>query len=125
MEEKTKNNLSYVMLSIIMLSIGGTTGTLLTQDQFDNTYYCKLTEEYKLFNGGLSGTQQRGYPNEDNRKGYKDCRLGDIRDKWIPLEDYAEEIGVDPLSLIMGKIKPSIKKTYQCPPSGMPCVEVK
>lgn len=99
MEENQKTMGTAVIA--LLVSIAGFGGNIfLDEGQLDNAYFCEITGEVGIFAGGLSGSEERGYPNIDDRKGYKDCKNGDTRDKWITLIDYAESVGIDPLSLI-------------------------
>lgn len=102
-EQKEMKKSTGILIAMILASLG-LSGQSLTQDQFDNAYVCELwedTENTYFFKGGLSGTEFRGYPNELNRKGYKDCKLGDERLEWIKLSKYAESNGIDPMNLLM------------------------
>lgn len=104
MEENTK--LIGTAIITLLISLGGFGGyTYMTQEQFENAYYCELTEQVGIFAGGLSGTGTRGYPNVDNRKGYKDCYDGSDRKPWIPLKEHAEKMGIDPMSFIINSNK--------------------
>lgn len=126
-----------IMITSLLAALGMGTAAL-TQDQFENAYVCELwgeTENTYFFYGGLSGTRFRGYPNKENRKGYKDCKLGDDKLTWITLSDYAENNGINPTDLILnqeekeeavlyiGQTKQSIPKSYNCKQS-QECVEV-
>lgn len=85
---------------ILMLFSGAgltATSNFLTQEQFNNAYVCSMTEEAKWCYGGLSGSEERCYPTEGTRKGYKDCvDVIGTRGPWIPLIQYAADNDMQP-----------------------------
>jgi len=96
MIDKTKTGL--IGLISLLAVFGGT--LYLTPEQLANTYYCSASEEIGIFYGGVSGTGLTAYPYKENRTDYERCNKAGIKGVWIPLVDYAEEMGIDPMLII-------------------------
>ena len=103
------NNKSFnAIILALLLAIGIPVAGMTYDDVFSHELkdYFKCTAdtgrnagEIMEFKGGLSGSQHRGYPYTDSKKGYKDC--GDLTsDVWVGLRNYSLSIGEDPYDLI-------------------------
>ncbi len=95
-----------IMLLAVALSPVGI-NELLEPEQYENAYYCDVTDEIGVFLGGISETTGlSGYPHADNRKDVAYCKNeAGFKGQWEDLVDYAESQGIDPLSLI---VKPQV-----------------
>lgn len=123
----------WIAAVIVSLLIGAGVGIdTLNEDKLDasleDAYVCPLTGDAYFFYGGLSGSEQRGYPTEGSRVGYKDCRQGSVREKWEQLVPYAKANGLNPyvvLSRTETRASGDVAvwgKQYRCDPDGCTAV---
>jgi len=124
-----KNVLMAAIAAALLIAGVGLDRTLLTENEFENAYICSVTEEVRIFYGGISGTAYTGYPNEGTRVGQKRCiDEGGARGTWISLTEYAEQNGLNPLDFIVqeeGKELPGTDQTatrYSC--GVEECIEI-
>ena len=111
-----KKNIMITAIAILLFAAGAGTRTLFTPEEFEHAYVCSITEEVGLFYGGISGTGLTGYPNQDSRAGRKLCKdMDGTKGVWIPLIEYAEQNGLNPLDFI---IQEGAEKTLPDWPGG-------
>ena len=103
-EDKSFNAIILALVMAIGIPVAGMTYADIFEHELKDHYKCtadtgKNAGEIMEFKGGLSGSQHRGYPYTDSKKGYKDC--GDLTsDTWMKLLNYSLLIGEDPYELI-------------------------
>ena len=90
----------------------------------DNYYVCEFIEDSATGNleifyfDRLSSSEQRGYPFEGTTKGYTDCKNSDgVRAEWLQLAIYAEDLSVNPHSLLSSYVSPTTTTSI---PGGTP-----
>ena len=93
-----------ISLIALLISLGvpiadRTFGDVLTNELKDY-YICDKTEMIKEFKGGVSGTQYSGYPFSGSTKGAVYCGTSLDKGKWIKLNDYSNNLGIDPYELL-------------------------
>ena len=135
MVEKTlieKYKTGIIGLILLLAGFGG--ASVLTEDQIEHAYVCTSNEKLAICTGTpthpepLSGTGASCYfTNEEPRDTYSRCSNG----YFMPLVEYAELKGVDPISFLQQEInvpetpesvqKPSGKQ-QRCTPEG--CVDI-
>ena len=101
---ETKDIRNMIVAGIVAMLAGlGLGGSLLTSDQLSDTYICDGNMDVQLCYGGISGTHYTCYPYAENRTSPVRCKdaAGD-KGEWIPLSEYAEANGIDPLTLLVG-----------------------
>lgn len=96
MENKDKMYIG--IIGLISLLLGGS--VFLTEDEFNQAFYCTATEEIGIFYGGISGTGLTAYPYIENRTDFERCKKDGISGTWIPLIEYLEDQEIDILSLL-------------------------
>ncbi len=104
--ELNGKNITIGVLALLVTALAGFGGNeVLDKEQFDNAYVCDLNEELGVFLGGISGSQYTGYPHTEDRTEPARCKVVaddlTVKGKWIDLEKYANDHGVDPLSLFV------------------------
>lgn len=108
------------LMGVIGIIVAVTATILLTPDEFDNAYVCPLTNESGVFWGGLSGSQERGYPLEGTRKGYEDCDAGVrgtesyVRSKWVPINEWLELHGLSKNQYLISPEPSDTPQKYDC-----------
>lgn len=100
-EDKTMSKETQIAIilsiAVLLLGIGVSDRTLLTQNEYVDAYVCSVNKQVMIFPGGISGTGYTGYPIEGSRAGYKRCKEEDLKGVWINLEEYSLSAGIDPL----------------------------
>lgn len=90
--EALKSHKLVLTLAVIFLgAFVAVTNEPVTLEDILHTYICEATGEKGVFYGNLSSTGLSGYPNADNRKGYKRCYnpVDGSASKWISFAEFA------------------------------------
>ncbi len=120
MEGKAK--IGIVGTLFILAAFGG--GMYLSDSELQNAYVCSITEEWGVFNGGISSTGITAYPFKENRTQAKQCSGG----KWVKLTTYADGKGITVNEFLQPKPQPIIinqevsGKKWVC--NNIHCVEI-
>ena len=80
----SSQNITYGLIGIFTLLIGGLSGVLLSQEDLQKTFVCNNTEATATFER-LSSTNVTGYWTENGVQKSLVCSKG----KWVSINDYA------------------------------------
>lgn len=111
----TKNLLiPFIVALVVSAGVSVTDKTLFdVKDELDGYYGCVSTGDVGQF-VRLSSTQVTAYPYKDSNTGYVRCA-----EKWLPLVEYAQKLGVDPYSLLVPKQQEQqLIQDYSTSPEG-------
>ena len=114
------NKIAGGIIGILAILAGFGGFTYLSADDLSNAYYCELTNQVGIFDR-LSTSMKTGYFNEVSFP----CKIGRTYQAWIPLEDYAQSVGVSPEELIEQQTQVNAQSggiQYKCDPKE--CVRV-
>ena len=103
-EKQIKTYVSFGVIALVSLLAGFFGKNMLTEDQFENTFVCTVTEEYGIFYGGISKSGLTAYPFSENRTKYTRCAGGE----WITLKEYAKLHNIDPSEIIIKEQKEEV-----------------
>jgi len=119
-----ENKIKYGIVGLLSLLVAFGGYMTLTQQELDNAYYCPSTSQWGIFYGGISSTGLTAYPYSQNKTDYVRC----TNSKWVLLNDYANELGINSSQLIQivqsnGTVTQGIwGKSYSC--DQVSCIEV-
>ena len=99
-----------VAIIALVTSFGIPLSENVLSNELDDYYICRATGQIEEFKGGISGTGLTGYPYADSRSGYIRCKAEGINSEWVKLELYAEEVNLDPYSLLSDQQEPTVQK---------------
>lgn len=101
-------------IAVLLLGMGVSDNTLLTENQYSDAYVCSVNEQVMLFPGGTSGSGYTGYVTEGSRTGSKQCKEGILKGVWISLEEYSLAAGIDPSEFMQSSNSITELKQYLC-----------